>query len=43
MFDVDGLLVVSVRKDRGERGGSSLPGEHLVLDLANLLLEVLAL
>ena len=31
---------MGVGNDGGEGGGGPLPGEHLVLDLADLLLEV---
>ena len=34
------LLVVSLGDDRGQGGSLSLPGQHLVLDLPDLLLEV---
>ena len=41
--DYETLLVVSIRNDWSKGSGSSLPGQHLVLDLANLLLQILAL
>ena len=34
------LLVMGLRNDGGEGGGGPLPGQHLVLDLPDLLLEV---
>ena len=34
------LLVMGLGDDGGEGGGGPLPGQHLVLDLSNLLLQV---
>ena len=34
------LLVMGLGNDGGEGGGGPLPGQHLVLDLPDLLLEV---
>ena len=34
------LLVMGLGNDGGERGGGPLPGQHLVLNLSNLLLQV---
>ena len=39
-YPVNILLVMGLGNDGGQGGGGPLPGQHLVLDLADLLLQV---
>ena len=39
-YPVKILLVMGLGNDGGQGGGGPLPGQHLVLDLADLLLQV---